>query len=276
MIKRGLKWIFVIILIVGMFLMLALLWLARPLEKSFEIINVLSPSLLIAHAGGAIGGHTYTNSKEALANALDNGFQYIELDLYETSDSNVVCLHSLEDYREMTSTDCEVLDTKSFLGHQLYGKYTPMTLNDAIKIWEERPFYFVTDKISDPKILNRYFKKNRDKVIVEAFTLDDYVQLERDGYTPMFSIMALNVRGLYLYIFNSIKYGKGIPRIVTNTYVSKYVYRIYKRLGAQQIAVYSLYDEDYQKIHEKEYLEKYVGMEVDLVYVDFVKPNVKP
>ena len=95
MIKLGLKWIFVIILIVGMFLMLALLWLARPLEKSAEIINVLSPSHLIAHAGGAIDGHTYTNSKEALINALDKGFTYIELDLYETSDSNVVCLHSL-------------------------------------------------------------------------------------------------------------------------------------------------------------------------------------
>lgn len=276
MIKRLIKGFSYVSLLLFAIILVMLLWLARPLEKSVEIINVLSPSLLIAHAGGAIGGHTYTNSKEALTNALDNGFQYIELDLYETSDSNVVCLHSLEDYREMTSTDCEVLDTKSFLGHQLYGKYTPMTLNDAIKIWEERPFYFVTDKISDPKILNRYFKRNRNKVIVEAFSLDDYIQLERDGYTPMFSIMALNVRGLYLYILNSIKYGKGIPQIVTNTYVSKYVYRIYKRLGAQQIAVYSLYYEDYQKLHEREYLEKYAGREVDLVYVDYVNPHYNP
>ena len=274
--KRGLKWISVIILISCVLLIVSMLWLARPLEKSAEDINVLSPNHLIAHAGGAMGGYTYTNSKEALKNALDNGFRYVELDLYETIDSNVVCLHSLEDYRKMTSTDCEDLDTKSFLSHQLYGKYTPMTLNDAIKIWEERPFYFVTDKISDPQILNRYFKKNRDKVIVEAFSLDDYIRLERDGYTPMFSIMALNVRGLYLYIINSIRYGKGIPRIVTNTYVSKYVYRIYKRLGAQQIAVYSLYDEDYQKLHEREFLEKYAGREVDLVYVDHVKPHYNP
>ena len=276
MLKRLIKGFAVVALLLFTILVFVFLWLARPLEKSSEDINALCPNHLIAHAGGAIDGHTYTNCKEALLNALDNGFQYIELDLYETSDSNVVCLHSLEDYREMTSTDCEVLDTKIFLSHQLYGKYTPMTLNDAIKIWEERPFYFVTDKISDPKILNRYFKKNRDKVIVEAFTLEDYVQLERDGYIPMFSIMALNVRGLYLYIFNSIKYGKGIPQIVTNTYVSKYVYRIYKRLGAQQIAVYSLYDEDYQKLHEREYLEKYAGREVDLVYVDYVNPHYNP
>ena len=275
MLKRLIKGFAVVALLLFTILVFVFLWLARPLEKSSEDINALCPNHLIAHAGGAIDGHTYTNCKEALLNALDNGFQYIELDLYETSDSNVVCLHSLEDYREMTSTDCEVLDTKTFLSHQLYGKYTPMTLNDAIKIWEERPFYFVTDKISDSKILNRYFKKNRDKVIVEAFTLEDYVQLERDGYIPMFSIMALNVRGLYLYILNSIKYGKGIPQIVTNTYVSKYVYRIYKRLGAQQIAVYSLYDEDYQKLHEREYLERYAGREVYLVYVDYVKPKKK-
>ena len=276
MLKRLIKGFAVVALLLFTILVFVFLWLARPLEKSSEDINALCPNHLIAHAGGAINGHTYTNSKEALTSALENGFRYVELDLYETTDSNVVCLHSLKDYRKMTSTDCEVLDTKSFLCHQFYGKYKPMTLNNAIKIWEERPFYFVTDKISDPKILNRYFKKNRDKVIVEAFTLEDYVQLERDGYIPMFSIMALNVRGLYLYIFNSIKYGKGIPQIVTNTYVSKYVYRIYKRLGAQQIAVYSLYDEDYQKLHEREYLEKYAGREVDLVYVDYVNPHYNP
>ena len=147
MTKRGLKWISVIILISCVLLIIALLWLTRPLEKSVEDINALSPNHLIAHAGGTIDGHTYTNSKEALINALDNGFRYVELDLYETTDSNVVCLHSLDDYRKMTSTDCEVLDTKSFLSHQFCGKYKPMTLNDAIKIWEERPFYFVTDKI---------------------------------------------------------------------------------------------------------------------------------
>ena len=276
MIKQLIKEFTVVALFFFTIFVFALLWLARPLEITLGDVNALNPNHLIAHAGGAMGGHIYTNSKEALTSAINNGFRYVELDLYETADGDVACLHSLEDYQRMTSTDCEVLDTKTFLSHQLYGKYTPMTLNDAIKIWEERPFYFVTDKISDPKILNRYFKKNRDKVIVEAFTLDDYIQLERDGYTPMFSIMALNVRGLYLYIINSIKYGKGIPRIVTNTYVSKYVYRIYKRLGAYKIAVYSLYDEDYQKLHEREYIERYAGREVDLVYVDFVKPNIKP
>lgn len=276
MVKHLLKGFAVVFLLFFAIIIVMLLWLARPLENALGDVITQNPNRLIAHAGGTIDGHTYTNSKEALINALDNGFCYIELDLYETTDNDVVCLHSLEDYQKMTSANCEVLDTKTFLSHQLYGKYTPMTLNDAIKIWEEHPFCFVTDKISDPKILNRYFKKNRDKVIVEAFTLDDYVQLERDGYIPMFSIMALNLRGLYLYILNSIKYGKGIPRIVTNSYVSKYVYRIYKRLGAQQIAVYSLYDEDYQKLHEREYLEKYAGKEVDLVYVDFVKPHLNP
>lgn len=276
MIKYLLKGFVVVVLLFLAIIIVMFLWLARPLENTFGDVNALNPNHLIAHAGGAIDGHTYTNSKEALQNALDNGFRYIELDLYVTTDSNVVCLHSLEDYKKMTSTNCEGLDTMFFLRHQLYGRYTPLTLNDAIKIWEKRPFYVVTDKISDPKILNNFFKHNRDKVIVETFSLDDYVHLEREGYTPMFSIMAMNVRGLYLYVLNSIKYGKGLPRIVTNTNVSKYVYRIYKRLGAQQIAAYSLYNEDYPELHEREYLEKYAGREVDLVYVDSVKPNMQP
>ena len=148
-------------------------------------------------------------------------------------------------------------------------------MHDFIKIWEERPFYFVADKISNPQILNKYFTKNRNRVIVEALTLDDYIQLEHDGYIPMFSIMALNVRGLYMYIVNSMRYGKGIPRIVTNSYVNKYVLRIYKRLGAQRIAIYSLYKGVDRKIQEKKYIEECAGREADLVYVDYVKPRGK-
>lgn len=273
--KRELKWFSLIILISGVLLIVALLWLTRPLEKSVEDINALNPNHLIAHAGGAIDGYTYTNSREALMNALDNGFRYIELDLYETTDSNVVCLHSLEDYRKMTSIDSKTLDSKSFLSHQLYGKYIPMTLNDAIKIWKERPFFFVTDKISDPKILNRYFKNNRDKVIVEAFTLDDYIQLESDGYIPMYSVLSTDIRGLFRYIMDCIKCGRLLSRIVVDCYAERYVLRICKRLGVKLIAMYFHYDEKYEKTLEQDCLREFVGLEVDLVYVDFVQPYKK-
>ncbi len=257
------------------FLIVILLWLVRPLDELPEEINSYSSDYLIAHACSSIDGKLYTNSLEALKNSLNNGFKYIELDLYETSDKGIVCLHHPEDYQRMTNTNFESLDSMTFLSHKLYGKYTPITLHDVIKIWEERPFYFVADKISNPQILNKYFTKNRNRVIVEALTLDDYIQLEHDGYIPMFSMMALNVRGLYMYIVNSMRYGKGIPRIVTNSYVNKYVLRIYKRLGAQRIAIYSLHKGVDRKIQEKKYIEECAGREADLVYVDYVKPRGK-
>ena len=93
MIKRLIKGFSIITLLLFVIILVMLLWLARPLENTLEDVNALNPNRLIAHAGGANDGYIYTNSKEALASALDNGFRYVELDLYETSDSNVVCLH---------------------------------------------------------------------------------------------------------------------------------------------------------------------------------------
>ena len=239
MIKLGLKWIFVIILIVGMFLMLALLWLARPLEKSAEIINVLSPSLLIAHAGGAFDGHTYTNGKEALINALDNGFRYIELDLCVTS-QGLVCSHDPD--------RC--------------GEKPIMTLNEAIQIWKKRPFEFVVDKISAPQILNQYFEINRAHIYVETFNIGEYRQLKQNGYTPMLSVGG-GIRGLLKYVVTSIYCGK-VDRIVTYYQTSEYMLRIYKRLGAK-IAVYT--------VNDISYLRKHIGKDIDMVYTDYLMPS---
>lgn len=270
---KVIKVIVTVLLLFVVTLLCILIWLVRPITVSEDDINILSPQYLIAHGGGGIDGKTYTNCKEALISSLDKGFRYVELDLYMTSDSDVVCLHHISDFNMMTSSHYDSLDQKTFLESQFYGKYTPMSLEDAIKIWEERPFIFVTDKISDPQVLNRYFKKHRERVFVEAFSIDDYWQLEKDGYTPMFSIMAMNVRGLARYLKASFKSRKMIKRIVTNSDVSKYTLRIFKRLGVEMTAIYSLDDEDYWRKHEKSYLEKYIGREVDLVYTDYLTPR---
>ena len=260
---------FITVLVAG------LLWLSRPLPDSSVPRNALNSDYLIAHAGGGIDGEVYTNSKEAVINSLNNGYRFIELDLYQTADSDFVCLHNLSDFNKMTASDYQTIDSKTFISKKLYGKLTPMTLQDAIEIWKEKNFCFVTDKISDPEILNRYFVANRDRVIVEAFTMEDYIKLEEDGYKPMLSIMAMNVRGLARYVYNTIRYHKRIRRIVTNSSISKYTLRIYRRLGAECIAVYSIDDAVSGKKYEREYVEKYAGKEVDFVYTDFLIPQIK-
>ena len=62
----------------------------RPLRRDAQRQLAWLPR--IAHAGGALGDQTYTNSLEALeANATS--FDLIEIDLSWTSDSQLVCLH---------------------------------------------------------------------------------------------------------------------------------------------------------------------------------------
>ncbi len=69
-------------------------------EKKPEIIGSATPgedrydiNRFIAHAGGEIDGHTYTNSLEALNLNYKKGFRLFELDIHETSDHKYVAVH---------------------------------------------------------------------------------------------------------------------------------------------------------------------------------------
>ena len=244
------------------FIAVLIVWLLRPLEEQDETINALDSRFLIAHAGGTIEGQTYTNSREALLSSLDKGFRYIEIDLYMTTDSNVVCLHELKDYNRMTSSDYNHIDTETFQNNKLYGRYTPMTLEDAVRIWEERPFFFVIDKISSPQILNSFFRKNRDMVFVEAFTLDDYIQLEKDGYNPILTRDG-NIKGLIWFLVRNLVYGNKVSRIATCP-VNDLFLRIYKNMDVK-VAMFTINDEGY--------LNSHIGKYVDFIYTDFIEPH---
>lgn len=250
-----------IILIVA--IVVFFLWMTRPMCKPIGYFNPLSAEHLIAHGGGAIDGYTYTNSREALLRSLDVGYRFVELDLFVTSDGDVVCLHNLVEFNKMTNSNVSEIDSKTFKGSKLYGKYTPLALEDAIKIWEERPFYFVTDNISDVEILNRYFKGHRNKVIVEAFSPDDYADLNKQGYWPMLNVIG-NWIGLKRYLLASIKSGCLVDWIVSGSQEDYHFYRFVKRMGTK-VATFTEND--------VEYIKRYVGREVDLVYTDSVGLN---
>jgi len=51
------------------------------------------PHALVAHAGGAVGGLPYTNSRQALDGSWERGFRLFEVDLSWTSDGKLVLLH---------------------------------------------------------------------------------------------------------------------------------------------------------------------------------------
>ncbi len=234
-VKSGLVFIASVVMV----LVVVILWLIRPLPSPSISEDDLSEEHLIAHAGGEINGKVYTNSKEAVMKAIDNRFRYIEMDLYMTPDGDVVCSHD-------SST---------------YNLKPIMSLREAVNIWLDKPFEFVVDKISDPQILNQYFKTNRSHVYVETFNADEYWQLKRDGYVPMLSVGGM--RGLLKYVVTSIRNGK-VDRIVTHYQTPDYMLRIYKRLGAK-IAVYT--------VNDIAYLKEHIGKDVDMVYTDYIIPS---
>lgn len=151
---RGKKSLLIVPILTIIILLVAFLWMARPMEEPLEPIDIYNPKFFIAHAGGEINGFRYSNSKEALLLSLNKGYKYIELDLYITSDSNVVCLHGIEDFNNFTGSDCQRISSGDFKKKNLFSHYSPMTLDEAIEIWERKNFTFVTDKVSDPDILN--------------------------------------------------------------------------------------------------------------------------
>lgn len=144
----------------------------------------------IAHAGGMIDGISYTNSLEAVQNAIGEGIKFIELDLALTADGEVVCLHDWYDYNRVAigrAVD-SALSLSDFLETRLYGKYTPLCAEAVVELWQSYPdLWLVTDKISDPEIIVNAFNSIQDRVMVECFTYADYLQLQQLGYITFMS-----------------------------------------------------------------------------------------
>lgn len=95
-----------------------------------------SRNSLIAHACGGIDGRTYTNSKEAIENAISNGYNIIETDLTITDGGNIICYHSW-DYS---------ISYQEFMNKKVNYLYSPMNLDMLFNYLVDNPsLYCVTD-----------------------------------------------------------------------------------------------------------------------------------
>lgn len=72
---------------------LALLGACRREASPPRTAGAALPHVLVAHAGGAVGGLEYTNSRQALDRSWEHGFRLFEVDLSWTSDGRLVLLH---------------------------------------------------------------------------------------------------------------------------------------------------------------------------------------
>lgn len=99
---------------------------------------------VMAHALGASNGYVYLNSKESFIQSYNNGFRLFEVDLQETSDGVWVCRHNWnEPLGQWSGGGKRVLSCREFLSRPIYGKYTPMSLEDLFKLLKKYPDAYV-------------------------------------------------------------------------------------------------------------------------------------
>ncbi len=127
-------------------------------------------SRYIAHAGGKVDGHIYTNSLEALDLNYKKGFRLFELDIIKTSEGEYVAAHDWEHWAKITGYTGEIpVSLNRFLRQKLYGKFTPIDMK-AINKWfgEHKDAILVTDKINNPvDFSEKFIDKNR--LMMELF-----------------------------------------------------------------------------------------------------------
>ena len=201
--------IFFLVIIVLIILACGCWYLYWPTPPSFP--HRLQP-ILIAHAGGGIDKHTYTNSREAVEQALQQGFSFIELDLSITpKDRKIVAVHDFKTLLQQTGMELEEGDISyaSIKDSKIYGKYTLISADDINRLFSKNSAaWLVTDKIGELDVLLEQIDMPRERMLVEVFSYKAYKTALKNGIRyPMLCVWDIDsLRKLDLLFFmNKIK-----------------------------------------------------------------------
>lgn len=221
----------------------------------------------IAHALGSIDGHVYTNSREAMIHSIEKGYKFIEVDIDTTSDGVFIASHDWEYFNRITNHS-ELKDSmcsfEQFSKRKIYDKYTPITIREIIDTLINHPdISIVTDKTSDPVIIDDLFSEIKERVYIECFTKEDYIELKKKGYHTMFS--SYTTENTLVHVITNLLRGNGrIDFITTSTYQDFKNIKALRCVMPLQVAMYT--------IDSKEFLDEHID-EIEFFYSDFYDPS---
>lgn len=145
-------------------------------------------SRLIYHAGGAAGGQSYTNSKEAIEETLQRGDRLLEIDFLFTSDGHLVCLHEWKNLQGLTRP-CTL---EKFLSLKIYYQYTTITAETILAYMRDYPDMYL---IIDTK------ERSSMDVVAELLRLCEHDPDIADRFVIQLYDKGLKVQMLELYPF---------------------------------------------------------------------------
>ncbi len=178
-------------------------WQATKFSPKTCTDSIITPEMLIAHAGGAIRDskgtfHTYTNCKQALYNAYTNGYKYIELDLMLDADGDIFAAHDYAHFYEITGHSAEFVaanqntpPTKEYLRNaKILGEFDILTHKDINNFFaEHKDLILVTDKLNDFAAITEQLHFDSERILVEVFSINSYLAAKKVGIKyPMLNI----------------------------------------------------------------------------------------
>ncbi len=158
----------------------------------------------IAHAGGEILGHKYTNSLEALDQSYRNGFRYFELDMIVTSDNYIVASHDWDMWVSQTGYKGQIPPSlEEFKKYKILDIFTAIDYSD-INNWfdEHKDTFLVTDKIEDVNLIEEQLNIDKSRIMIEVFNKEILEELNAKEY------QVIPLLGLIKQIPNPISYLK--------------------------------------------------------------------
>jgi FG-GAP-like repeat len=169
---------------------------AVPLRQE-TIASRYNPYGFVAHAFGAVDGHTYTNSLEAFQRNYGRGFRVFEVDVVRLKDGTALLAHSgLEEnyglnkpFREATWAE--------LAGHRYLGRYTILRSQDLVGLLRDHPdaYAILDSKWSAVEIYRTFVRQAPERSLRERIFphVADQAELNafRTSYPLQNYVMAL-------------------------------------------------------------------------------------
>jgi hypothetical protein len=139
------------------------------LTRSPQAAPSLEPPVearLVAHAGGAVRGLIYTNTREALDENYAKGYRVFELDFHWTTDNHLVLVHDWTETSSQFATSPHVFNYEEFVGARRRDGLHQLTFEDLRGWLRSHPeALVVTDTKANNLHLLAYLRSNGGDIL---------------------------------------------------------------------------------------------------------------
>jgi len=164
----------------------------------------------IAHAGGGIDGHAYTNTTEAFIENYHQGFRVFEFDI-NFYDTQFVALHTTEDVEKITPERLKDNKIKTVINALGASGYTLLFLEDVIKfakeysditiIFDVKNTYTNRTTIFDEiHRLMMLYKVNQEQIVVQVFNSEEALYAQKYFHRLLYVIGRVKKNELFEFI----------------------------------------------------------------------------